>query len=174
MAVKSFLTANLHTELMSLLEKIVLHHKEFRTIKKLQNLLIMTAMKSDRSRVMDYVKKLDNFDGPDIAKIALTPQYKLYEEAFAIYEKLGMNSEAQDVLITYLGNVERAHDFAAKSNQPDLWSKLGTAYLENGNTLTAVDCFIKSKDPSHYIAVIQACEHDRNFDALLRFLPMAR
>lgn len=48
-------------------------------------MLIITAMKADRSKVMDYVKKLDNFDGPEIAKTALSPNYKLYEEAFSIY-----------------------------------------------------------------------------------------
>jgi len=44
-------------------------------------------MKSDKSRVMDYIKKLDNYDGPEIAKICLDDEYKLYEEAFYIYSK---------------------------------------------------------------------------------------
>jgi len=36
---------------------------------------------------MDYIKRLDNYDGPEIAKIALGEDYQLYEEAFCIYDK---------------------------------------------------------------------------------------
>ena len=64
---------------MFLLEKIVLHNSDFAKYKKLQNLLIITAIKSDQSRVMDYINRLDNYDGVEIAKIALDPKYGLYE-----------------------------------------------------------------------------------------------
>ena len=50
-------------ELLGLLEKIVLHSNEFSGFKKLQNLLIITAMKTDKSRVMNYINRLDNYDG---------------------------------------------------------------------------------------------------------------
>jgi len=50
--------AELTTELMILLEKIVLHNSDFAKYKKLQNLLIITAIKSDQSRVMDYIIRL--------------------------------------------------------------------------------------------------------------------
>ena len=60
---------------MSLLEKIVLHNSEFSGVKRLQNLLIITAIKADKTRVMDYINRLDNYDGPEIAKIALGEQY---------------------------------------------------------------------------------------------------
>lgn len=63
--------ANLPLELISLLEKIVLHNSEFGKYKKLQNLLIITAIKADKTRVMDYINRLDNYDSPEIAKIAL-------------------------------------------------------------------------------------------------------
>ncbi len=69
------MTAELPTELMSLLEKIVLHNSEFSGVKRLQNLLIITAIKVDKTRVMDYINRLDNYDGPEIAKIALGEQY---------------------------------------------------------------------------------------------------
>jgi clathrin heavy chain len=36
---------------------------------------------------MDYINRLDNYDGPEIAKIALNDQYRLFEEAFVIYNK---------------------------------------------------------------------------------------
>ncbi len=34
---------------------------------------------------MDYIKRLDNYDGPAIAVIAI--EHELYEEAFEIYRK---------------------------------------------------------------------------------------
>ena len=63
--------ANLPNELLAMLENIVLHNQEFGQFKKLQNLLIITAIKSDKSRVLDYINKLNNYDGLQIAKIAL-------------------------------------------------------------------------------------------------------
>lgn len=31
---------------------------------------------------MDYINRLDNYNGEEIAKVALGEDYKLYEEAF--------------------------------------------------------------------------------------------
>ena len=87
--VKAFMAANLPNELIELLERIILHGPsdgEFATNRNLQNLLILTAIKADKKRVMDYIKRLNNYDGPDIAKIAISDQYELYEEAFFIYK----------------------------------------------------------------------------------------
>lgn len=36
---------------------------------------------------MDYINRLDNYDGEEIAKIALSEEYALYEEALVIYKK---------------------------------------------------------------------------------------
>lgn len=47
---------------------------DFSENKNLQNLLILTAIKADRDRVMEYINRLDNFDGPEIAKIAASEQ----------------------------------------------------------------------------------------------------
>lgn len=123
--VQAFMEAELTVELMALLEKIVLHNSEFSGYKKLQNLLIITAIKSDQGRVMDYINRLDNYDGPELARMCLEERYQLYEEALTIYKKLDMNIEAIAVLINNLNDVERAEDFAEKIGQPDVWSKLG-------------------------------------------------
>jgi len=77
--VQSFMEAELTKELLALLEKIVLHNSDFSQYKRLQNLLIITAIKSDKGRVMDYINRLDNYDAPEIAKIASDPKYGLYE-----------------------------------------------------------------------------------------------
>jgi len=54
--------------------------------------LILTAIKADRSRVMEYINRLDNYDAPDIANIAISSE--LYEEAFAIFRKFEVNTSA--------------------------------------------------------------------------------
>jgi len=54
----------------------------------LQNLLIITAIKSDKSRVKDYIHRLDNFDGPAVGEIAVG--YEMFEEAFEIYKKFNL------------------------------------------------------------------------------------
>jgi hypothetical protein len=43
---------------------------------------------------MDYINRLDNFDGPEIAKIAASEQYELFEEALVIYTKFGKKAAA--------------------------------------------------------------------------------
>jgi clathrin heavy chain len=41
---------------------------------------------------MDYINRLDNYDGPEMALIALSDDYKLYEEALTIYKKKNMHN----------------------------------------------------------------------------------
>ena len=41
----------------------------------------------NKGRVMDYIHRLDNFNGDAVAKIAKDDEYKMYEEAFEIYKK---------------------------------------------------------------------------------------
>jgi clathrin heavy chain len=95
--------------LLGLLEKLVLHNPKFGQYKKLQNLLIVTTIKSgDVSKVIDFVMRLDNFDGPEIASFALSDEYRLYEVAFTIYNKFSLNVEAVDVLLNQLENIARA------------------------------------------------------------------
>lgn len=67
-------------------------------IRNLQNLLILTAIKADRSRVMEYINRLDNYDAPDIANIAISSE--LYEEAFAIFRKFEVNTSAIQVRLS--------------------------------------------------------------------------
>lgn len=63
--------------------------------RNLQNLLILTAIKADRTRVMEYINRLDNYDAPDIANIAISNE--LFEEAFAIFKKFDVNTSAIQV-----------------------------------------------------------------------------
>jgi len=116
--VKAFMAADLPHELIELLERIVLQGSDFSENKNLQNLLILTAIKADKERVMEYINRLDNFDGPEIAKIAVSDQYSLYEEGFTIYTKFAkaggennvpeLNVAAVGVLVDMIRNMERA------------------------------------------------------------------
>ena len=44
---------------------------------------------------MEYINRLDNYDAPDIAQIAISNQ--LFEEAFAIFKKFDVNASAIQV-----------------------------------------------------------------------------
>ena len=71
---------------------------------RLQNLLIITAIKADKSRVKDYIHRLDNFDGPAVGEIAVG--YEMFEEAFEIYKKFGLK-----VLAYHGGSASVHHSF---------------------------------------------------------------
>jgi clathrin heavy chain len=91
----------------------------FQDNRNLQNLLILTAIKSDKSRVADYIQRLHNYDGTDIAKIAISTE--LYEEAFTIYAKFGHEVEAVGVLIRHIeagGAIDRAREYAKLCSDP--------------------------------------------------------
>ncbi len=91
--------ADLPHELVELLERIVLHNSGFENNDSLQNLLILTAIKSDHTKVMDYINKLDNYDGEGLAEVAEEDQYQLYDEALFIYKKFGKHVKAINVLL---------------------------------------------------------------------------
>ncbi|KAF6756119.1 hypothetical protein DFP72DRAFT_846886 [Ephemerocybe angulata] len=83
--VKAFLQADLPMELIELLEKIVIEPSPFSENKNLQTLLLLTAIRSDKGKVVGYINKLQNYDAAEIAKIAT--EHRLYEEALTIYKK---------------------------------------------------------------------------------------
>lgn len=170
--VKAFMTADLPNELIELLEKIVLDNSVFSDHRNLQNLLILTAIKADRSRVMEYINRLDNYDAPDIANIAINNQ--LYEEAFAIFKKFDVNTSAIQVLIDHVDNLDRAYEFAERCNEPAVWSQLAKAQLQKGLVKEAIDSFIKADDPSAYMDVVSTAHRTENWEDLVRYLQMAR
>ena len=170
--VKSFMTADLRSELIEVLEKIVLDNSVFSDHRNLQNLLILTAIKADRSRVMEYINRLDNYDAPDIANIAISSE--LYEEAFAIFKKFEVNTSAIQVLIDNVKNLDRAYEFAERCNEPAVWSLLATAQLRNNLVKESIDSFIKADDPSLYMEVVNVAGANNNWEDLVKYLQMAR
>ena len=110
------MTAEMPQELIELLEKIVIQNSAFSNNPNLQNLLILTAIKADTTRVMDYINRLDAFNGPEVGEIAVGNE--LYEEAFAIFKKFDLHVDAMKVLLENLENLERGEEYANKVDLP--------------------------------------------------------
>ena len=55
---------------------------------------------------------MDNFDGPAVGDIAVG--YVMFEEAFEIYKKFGLKSQAIRVLLDHQGDLDRAFEYAGK------------------------------------------------------------
>ena len=183
--VKAFLAAELSIELIELLDRIVLQGSEFSNNKNLQNLLILTAVKNDQDKVMEYINRLDNFDGPEIAKIAVGEQYELFEEAFVIYNKFAKTAETEEekgelyvaaieVLVEKMKALERAKEFAERVSVKSCWSKLAGAQLIEGMIHDCITSYCKAEDATNYTAVIAAAEAEENYEDLVTFLIMAR
>ena len=175
LTVRAFMDGELHTELIELLDKIVLGaNSRFGGEKSLQNLLIMTAIKADQTRVMEYVNRLDNFDAVEVAQIAA--EAGLFEEAFSLYKNVNQNENAIAVLIgsASLSDLGRGLEFAQRCDEAAVWALLGNAQLDAGMLADAVDAFCKAGDASTYMAVINAATAQNEFEPLVTFLKMAR
>jgi len=124
---------------------------------------------------MECITRLDNYEAPNIANIAISSQ--LFEEAFAIFKKFYVNTSAiqvsrrflvsllnfmsktlkMQVLIDQIGNLDRAYQFAERCNEPGVWCQLAKAQLCDNMVKEAVDSCIKADDPSGYMEVVQKC-----------------
>ncbi|KAI1134523.1 clathrin heavy chain [Hypoxylon sp. FL0543] len=171
-AVASFLQADLPGELIELLEKIVLEPSPFNDNQSLQNLLILTAAKSDKGRVMDYIHRLDAFDPDECAQLCI--DVGLHEEAFEIYKKVGNKIAAVDVLIEQVVSIDRASSFAEDVDIPDVWSKVAKAQLDGLRVADAIESYIKAGDPRNYAEVIEVATHAGKDEELVKYLRMAR
>jgi len=114
----------------------------------------LTAIKADKGKVMDYINRLDNYEGTELAAIAQEDQYQLYDEALCIYKKFNENHEAVKVLLYKLNNVRGAQEFAEKINTPEVWTEVGKAQLNENMLKEAIESFIKAQNPSAYMSVI--------------------
>ncbi|KAI8917358.1 hypothetical protein BC831DRAFT_485343 [Entophlyctis helioformis] len=170
--VKAFMAADLPNELIELLEKLVLEGSAFSDNRNLQNLLILTAIKADKTRVMDYIKRLDNYDAPDIANIAVGSE--LYEEAFTIYNKYEQFVNGITVLITNIQSIDRAYEYAEKVDLSEVWSKLAKAQLDHLQVHEAIDSYLRADDFANFAEVIHIAGRSNKYDDLVRFLQAAR
>ncbi|GMM46180.1 clathrin heavy chain [Pichia kluyveri] len=171
-AVKAFMDNQLQSELIDLLEKIVLEPSPFNENPSLQALLILTAAKVDSSRIMNYIEKIDAYNPDEVAPICI--ENKLYEEAFEIYNKFENYPKAMKVLVEDIMSLDRGEEYAEKLDKPEIWSQLGEAQLNGLRINEAINSYLKAEDPSNYANVIEVSEHAGKEEELIPFLMMAR
>ena len=90
---------------------------------------------------MEYINKLDNYDAPDIANIAISNE--LFEEAFAIFKKFDVNTSAIQVKeITHWKVLSTSVNSICSSKQsPDQLLLFDIEYYNlNGTGLISESC----------------------------------
>merc|ERR1719343_865128 len=185
--VKAFMAADLPGELITLLERIVLQGSDFSDNKNLQNLLILTAIRADATRVSGYIDQLDNFDAKDIALICVSESHNLFEEGFSIYTKFSKPEYTQDkeeqvelqtlaigVLVDFMKDLDRAKSYATQCDEKPVWSKLGKAQLDAKEATEAIISFINAEDSSEYVRVCAVANEGEIWAELIPYLKMAR
>jgi len=171
-AVTCFLNADLPGELIELLEKIVLEPSPFSDNQNLQNLLMFTAAKADKARVMDYIHRLDNFAPDEIANVCI--EVGLFEEAFEVYKKIENKEAAVNVLVEHVVSIDRAQEYAEEVDIPQVWSKVAKAQLDGLRVGDSIDSYIKAEDPKNYEEVIEIAVAAGKNEELIKYLRMAR
>jgi len=185
--VKAFMAADLPGELITLLERIVLQGSDFSDNKNLQNLLILTAIRADSTKVSQYIDELDNFDAKEIAVICVSESHTLYEEAYNIYvkfsrveltsereEQVEMQVAAIGILVEYIKDLDRAKGYAAQCDEKPVWSKLGKAQLADKMTMDAIESFIQADDVSEYVDICSEANESGSWAELIPYLIMCR
>jgi len=185
--VKAFMAADMPGELISLLERIILQGSDFSDNKNLQNLLILTAIRADATRVAGYIDQLNNFDAKDIALICVSESHMLYEEGFSIYTKFSKPEQTQEkeeqtemqvlaigVLVDFMKDLDRAKTYATQCDEKPVWSKLGKAQLEEKFPADAIESFINAEDASEYVMVCAEGNEGEIWAELIPYLKMAR
>jgi len=171
-AVKAFLDADLPAELIELLEKIILEPSPFSDNGSLQNLLMLTAAKADKGRLMDYIHQLSAFNADEIANMCVS--VGLFEEAFEIYKKVDNHGAATDVLVDHIVSIDRAQEYAERVERSEVWSKVAKAQLDGLRVSDSINSYIRAQDPSNCHEVIEIATHAGKDEDLIKYLRMAR
>ena len=171
-AVKAFLDADLPAELIELLEKIILEPSPFSDNGSLQNLLMLTAAKADKGRLMEYIHQLSAYNAEEIANMCIS--VGLLEEAFEIYKKEENHAAATSVLVEHIVSIDRAQEYAERVEIPEVWSKVAKAQLDGLRIGDAIESYIRAEDPSNHLEVIDIATHAGKDEELVKFLRMAR
>ncbi|EOA80785.1 Clathrin heavy chain [Exserohilum turcicum] len=171
-AVKAFITGDMPAELIELLEKIILEPSTFSDNPSLQNLLMLTACKSDRGRVMNYIQQLDQYTPEDIAQQCI--EVGMFDEAFEIFKKHENHVEAANVLIEHIVSIDRAQEYAERVDRPEVWSRVAKAQLDGLRVSDSIESYIRAEDPSNFLEVIEIATHAGKDEDLIKYLRMAR
>lgn len=171
-AVKAFLDADMPAELIDLLEKIILEPSPFSDNGSLQNLLMLTATKADKGRVMEYIHQLSAYNPEEIANMCIS--VGLFEEAFEIYKKEDNHLSATNVLVEHVVSIDRAQEYAERVELPEVWSKVAKAELDGLRISDGIESYIRAGDPSNHMEVIDIATHAGKDEDLIKYLRMAR
>lgn len=170
--VAALLAADMPSELIELLDKIIMEPTPFSDNESLQNLLLFTAAKADKARVMDYIHKLEGYNTQEIAQVCI--DVGLFEEAFAVFKKTGDVASAADVLIENVVSIDRAQAYAEEVDTPEVWSKVAKAQLDGLRVSDSIESYIKAGDPRNYAEVIEIATRAGKDEDLIKYLRMAR
>jgi clathrin heavy chain len=88
-------------------------------------LLLLTAIRADKGKMVGYINKLENYGASEIAEIAA--EHGLHEESLTIYDQHAMTIT---VLVEYIVPIDHALDFANKVNKPKVWRRLAKVHLD--------------------------------------------
>ncbi|TFY80376.1 hypothetical protein EWM64_g3637 [Hericium alpestre] len=155
--VKVFLSTDLPIELIELLEKIIIEPSPFSNNKNLQNLLLLTAIRADKGKVVGYIMKLQNYNVTEITKIAT--DHGLYEEPLTIYKKHKQHTNAINVLLEYIVSIDCGLDYVNKVNRPEVWSRHVNTQLDGLRVKDSINSYIKAADPSNFAEVMEIADH---------------
>lgn len=164
--VKAFIDAQIPAQLLCLLEKVVMGSPQFQKNTSLQNLLIVTAIKEDKSRVMEYVTLLNEYSWDKICSHLIIVH--LYDEAIAAYKKFGQNVEAVNIMLTYNEDIKAALEWAQNCDEPIVWAEVAYEQLSKGQVVDVIDSFIKAKNPREYDQIIKVAEEQNEYNALVQ------
>jgi clathrin heavy chain len=160
------LSTNLPIKLIELFQKIIIEPSPFSNNKNLQNLLLLTAIHTEKGKVVGYINKLENYDAGEIAKIAT--DHDLYEEALTIYtEKHDQHVMAINIVFIDCGfdytNEVTGPKFGANLLRPNWMACMQCFALSLNLELTLLflaDLYIKAEDPANFTILNCAGKHD--------------
>ena len=170
--VQAFLENDLPNDLIDLLDKLVSQNPEYSSNPTLQKLLIQTSIKAAPNRVMDYIRKLNDYDPVEIGECCIEDE--LFEEAYEVYTKFEMPEEAMGVLLRNIKDLTRAKDFADKQKKEVLYKMLGEAQLDENKIHDAIISLLKAKDITNRMRVIDVAEQENAFEDLIDYLLMVK
>jgi clathrin heavy chain len=171
-AVKAFVDEDLPAELIEMLERIILEPTSFSDNTTLQNLLMYTAAKADKGRVMNYVHQLNAYTPDDVAPSLI--DQGMYDEAFEIYKKHDNHVAAVNVLVDNIVSIDRAQEYADRVDMPEVWSKVAKSQLDGLRVTDSIDSYIRADDPSNFLEVIETATAAGKDEDLVKYLKMAR
>jgi hypothetical protein len=108
------------------------------------------------------------------ASLQVALDHNQHDAAFEIYRKGNHRVEALCVLTDRAKDLNRAHEYATKVDDPLTWSTLGHKQLEQGHVTDAIGSYLLAKDSSKYLEVIAKAKQVKQYDDLVKYLMMVR